>query len=74
MAVLDLAIDLERVSEKRYIALAGQTAYPGGRTMFEQLAKEERTHRRILDNAYSNLNDRGEWNWWKEPPPDRPSR
>ena len=34
--------------------------------MFEQLAKEEAAHYRLLRTVYWNLNDRGTWSWPQE--------
>lgn len=68
MAILELAIQLERTAEKQYTSLAARTAHPDGHAMFARLATEEHTHYRILDDAYSGLNDRGEWNWLGRPP------
>jgi rubrerythrin len=61
MAIITMAIDIEQEAEKRYATLAKQTSDPDGRSMFEQLAKEEHSHYLILSDAYWSLNDRGVW-------------
>jgi rubrerythrin len=66
MEIVSLGIDIEREAEKRYAALAEQTADPAGQSMFKRLAEEEHTHYRILSNAYWSLNDRGVWEWPKK--------
>ncbi len=66
MEVVSLGIDIEREAEKRYTALAEQTADPAGRSMFERLAEEEHAHYRILRSVYWSLNNRGVWEWPKK--------
>jgi rubrerythrin len=66
MEIITMGVDIEREAEKRYAALAEQTADPAGRSMFERLAEEEHAHYRILRNAYWSLNDRGVWEWPKK--------
>jgi rubrerythrin len=61
MAIITMAIDIEEDAETRYAKLADQTSDPNGRSMFEQLAKEEHDHYLILNSAYWSLNDRGVW-------------
>lgn len=61
MAVITMAIDVEREAEQRYTTLAQQTTDPAGQSMFQRLAEEEHTHYLILSDAYWNLNNRGTW-------------
>jgi rubrerythrin len=61
MAVVTMAIDVERKAEERYKRLAEQTSNPDGRAMFERLAAEEHDHYLLLSEAYWSLNDRGVW-------------
>lgn len=61
MAIITMAIDVEREAEKRYTALAEQTTDPTAQSMFKQLAEEEHSHYLILNDAYWSLNDRGVW-------------
>jgi rubrerythrin len=63
MDVLTLAQDIEQQLDKRYSALAQQTSDRDGKAMFEWLAKEERSHLKLLTTVYWNLNDRGVLAW-----------
>ncbi len=61
--IIKAAMEFEWEAEKRYAALSEEVADPAGKAMFEQLAEEERTHYRILENAFWSLNDHGVWTW-----------
>jgi len=61
MGIIDVAIEIKRQAEKRYQALAEQTTDPNGQAMFKRLAEEELANRRILQEAYWSVNNRGEW-------------
>ena len=61
MEIMNVAIDIKRKAEKRYIALAKQTTDPLGQAMLTRLAEEERANRRILDQAYWKVNNRRAW-------------
>jgi rubrerythrin len=61
MGIIDSAIEIKRKAEERYAALAEQTKDPNGQAMFERLAEEEHANRRVLEDAYWSLNDRGVW-------------
>ena len=63
MDVLTLGQDIEKQLDKRYTALAEQTSDRDGKAMFQQLAKEERGHLKLLTTVYWNLNDRGVLAW-----------
>jgi rubrerythrin len=63
MEVLTMAQDIEQQLDKRYTALAEQTSDRDGKAMFEWLAKEERSHLKLLTTVYWNLNDRGVLAW-----------
>jgi rubrerythrin len=63
MKIVTMAQGIEQKAEQRYIDLAGQTADPTGKAMFEQLAKEEAEHYHLLRTVYWNLNDHGTWAW-----------
>ena len=62
-AILTRAIENEMKAEERYAALADSTADAAGRAMFQNLATEERLHRRILDDEFFSLSNRGSWAW-----------
>ncbi|MBN1581973.1 MAG: ferritin family protein [Anaerolineae bacterium] len=66
MKIVTMAQGIEQKAEQRYADLAEQTADPTGKAMFEQLAKEEAAHYRLLREVYWNLNDQGTWSWPKE--------
>jgi rubrerythrin len=61
MGIIETAIQIKRKAEERYADLAGQTADPDGQAMFQRLAEEEHANRRILEDAYWSLNNRGVW-------------
>jgi rubrerythrin len=61
MAIITMAMDIEREAEKRYTQLATQTKDADGRSMLERLAEEEHNHYLIFSDAYWSLNDRGVW-------------
>jgi len=61
MGIIDAAIEIKRQAEKRYAALSKQTNDPNGQAMFRRLAEEELANRRILQEAYWSVNNRGEW-------------
>lgn len=63
MQVLTMAQDIEQQLDKRFSALAEQTSDRDGKAMFEWLAKEERSHLKLLTTVYWNLNDRGVLAW-----------
>lgn len=63
MDVLTMAQNIEQQADKRYSALAEQTSDRDGKAMFQQLAKEERSHLKLLTEVYWNLNDRGVLSW-----------
>jgi rubrerythrin len=53
--VMKQAIGNEKQAEERYTALAGRTADPDGRDMFERLASEEHNHYLALTSAYYDM-------------------
>jgi len=61
--ILTVAIDNEKVAHDRYRALADQTEDPNGQAMFNRLAYEEELHRRILEDEFYALSNRGTWGW-----------
>ena len=63
MDVLTMAQDIEQQLDKRYSALAEQTSDRDGKEMLEWLAKEERSHLKLLTTVYWNLNERGVLAW-----------
>jgi len=63
MKIITVAQEIEQQAETKYAQLATQTADPDGKAMFEQLAKEEHDHYRLLSQVYWNLNNHGVWSW-----------
>jgi rubrerythrin len=61
MGVIEAAIEIKRKAEERYTALAKQTNDPNGQAMFRRLAEEENANRRVLEDAYWSVNNRGVW-------------
>jgi rubrerythrin len=63
MAIITMAMDVERAAEKKYTAFAEKTTDPQAGSLFKRLAEEERGHYRVLDEAFWNLNEGGGWRW-----------
>jgi rubrerythrin len=63
LEALQLAIAAEETAEARYREIAATIEDEKGRSMFERLAAEEALHRRLLDDQYYALANRGEWVW-----------
>ncbi len=63
MAIITMAIDIERSAKNRYLALAEQASDPAVVAMFKQLADEEQFHYVTLSDAYWSLNNHGVWVW-----------
>lgn len=63
LGALRVAIEAEERAETEYRALASQTADQLGRRMFERLAQEESMHRKLLDDQYYALTNKGVWVW-----------
>jgi hypothetical protein len=61
--ILTKAIQNEKTAEERYSVLADSTEDTAGRAMFQNLASEERLHRRILEDEFFSLSNRGSWAW-----------
>lgn len=61
MGIIEAAIEIKRKAEERYAALAEQTDDPDGQAMFRRLAEEEHANRRVLEDAYWSVNNRGVW-------------
>jgi rubrerythrin len=61
--ILTKAIATEKTAEERYRALAEKTEDAAGRTMFQNLAYEERLHQRILEDEFFSLSNKGTWAW-----------
>ena len=61
----DLMNALERSirSEEEARNPAREARDTSGREMFERLASEEATHRKLLDHQYYALTNRGVWLW-----------
>ncbi len=57
------AIEAERRAEAEYRDLAAQAPDARGQAMFARLAEEEAGHRRLLDDQYFALANRGAWAW-----------
>ncbi len=64
MNILNMAIEAETKAFNHYKKLANETSDPDGKQMFQTLAEEETTHRRILsDEFYQLSNMGGVWSW-----------
>ncbi|MDZ7270623.1 MAG: ferritin family protein [candidate division KSB1 bacterium] len=64
LSILQKAIEAETEAYERYRGLASRTTDPHGKEMFEKLAAEELLHRRILNDEFYYLSNRGGiWFW-----------
>ncbi|UCE05754.1 MAG: ferritin family protein [bacterium] len=62
--ILSMAIEAETKAHEHYKKMAGETADRDGKEMFEKLAEEETMHRRILNDEFYNIaNKGGMWVW-----------
>ena len=61
--ILTLAINNKKAAHTQYRTLAEQTDDASGRAMFDRLAYEEEMHRRILEDEFFVLSNRGTWAW-----------
>jgi rubrerythrin len=61
--ILGKAIENEKIAGERYRVLADQTTDVKGRAMFQQLAREEQLHQRILEDEFYSLSNQGVWGW-----------
>jgi rubrerythrin len=60
---LTMAIKKEEDAEALYRRMAEMTEDPTGKEMLERLAGEEEVHRRILNDQFYSLSNRGLWVW-----------
>jgi rubrerythrin len=63
LEALDLAIKAEKAANAAYLDLAGKSAEIVVREMFLKLAEEENLHRKVLEDQYYALTNRGVWVW-----------
>lgn len=64
LSILQMAIQAETEAYERYRSLAAETEDPEGKAMFVKLADEELLHRRILNDEFYYLSNRGGiWFW-----------
>lgn len=63
LEALRLAIAAEEKAMAEYEFLARGAPDEAGRQMFRRLAEEEAGHRRLLDDQYYHLLNRGVWVW-----------
>ncbi len=64
LSILQTAIEAETEAYERYRSLAAETTDPQGKAMFLKLAEEEVLHRRILNDEFYYLSNRGGiWFW-----------
>lgn len=63
LEALQLAIGAEEKAQAEYRTLAEAAANEAGRAMFRRLADEEGMHRKLLDEQYLALANKGVWFW-----------
>ncbi len=61
--ILSQAIENEKAAEVRYRVLAEKTDDPNGQDMFRKLASEENLHKRVLEDEFFSLSNKGVWGW-----------
>lgn len=61
--ILNAAIENEKLAEVRYRVLAEETDDADGQDMFRKLAAEESLHRRVLEDEFFSVSNRGVWGW-----------
>ncbi len=63
LEALRLAAETEAEAETRYRGLAQEAPDRRGREFFLRLAEEEAMHRKVLEDQYFALSNRGVWLW-----------
>ena len=63
LEILNLGISNEKNAARAYRELAAEIEDENGKAMFEQMAKEEDQHARILDDQLYDLKNKGELVW-----------
>jgi len=63
LEALRIAIAAEERAISEYQSLAGKAPDERGREMFEKLVEEEELHRKLLDDQYYALTNKGVWLW-----------
>ncbi|GAB6064790.1 ferritin family protein [Deferrisoma palaeochoriense] len=63
LEALRIAAETEAEAEERYRRLAHQAPDRQGRELFLRLAEEEAMHRKVLEDQYYALSNRGVWLW-----------
>jgi rubrerythrin len=61
--ILNAAIENEKLAEMRYRVLAEETNDADGQGMFKKLAAEESLHKRVLEDEFFSISNRGVWGW-----------
>lgn len=61
LKALETAIEIESKARQLYEELAEKTARPRGKALYEDLARWEEEHRRILQAEYDYLTNTGSW-------------
>jgi rubrerythrin len=63
VVVINLAIEAEKNAQERYRQIAGILTDPNEKTIFEELANEERNHQSILEHQFYHLSNEGSIIW-----------
>ena len=61
LKALEIALDFERKGYQTYARLAGETADPAGRTLYQFLAAQEQKHYDYIQRAHEYLETQGAW-------------
>ena len=60
---LQVAIEAEQHAHQTYLTLAEKTVNENAKKMFRRMAMEEEKHRRILEDQFYALSNKGVWAW-----------
>ncbi len=61
--ILQMAIEAERHAQQSYLVLAQKAVNERAQQMFRRMAMEEEKHRRILEDQFYALSNKGLWAW-----------
>ena len=63
VTVINMAIDAEKKAEERYLKIANMIEENKSKTIFQNLALDEKNHQRILEDEFYHLSNKGTIIW-----------
>ena len=63
VTVINLAIDAEKKAQERYLRIANMIKDNNSKTIFQNLALDEKNHQRILEDEFYHLSNKGTIIW-----------